>query len=101
MLEDGIIEKNDKNSFVIHFIDDIVGRMPGEKWFKEIDQFDTKDNSSCEVHLQPNNSSKTIFTKLIIEYENPTDDLELIKTHKNDFINFYNQILYVKRKSKN
>lgn len=98
MLEEGVIEKIDQYSFKMHFIDDLEGkRMPGEKWFKKIDDYNTHDNSQCEVILQPNNSAKMIFTTVIINYDSYEVNETLIKTHEKNFMDFYNHILYVER----
>lgn len=99
MLEEGALEKIDDFSFKMHFIDDLNGkRMPGEKWFVKIDNYETKDNSTCEVILEPNNSALMIFTTVIIEYPLDVVNDELMKTHEKDFIEFYNDILYRQRK---
>lgn len=82
----------------MHFIDDLEGkRMPGEKWFKKIDGYNTQDNSQCEVILEPNNGAKVIFTTVTIEYNTQEVNEVLMDAHKNDFMEFYNHILYVER----
>lgn len=98
MLEEGVLEKIDDFSFKMHFIDDLNGkRMPGEKWLKKIDNYETKDISTCYVNLQPNNGAKVIFTTLIIEYSSAIVDDDLMVAHKKAFLDFYNSILYQNR----
>lgn len=94
MLKKGLIEKIDDHSFTIHFVDQRKGRLPGVDRRSKISNYNTKDDSTCEVKIQTNTGAKTIFMTIRIKYPLTVVDEKLMEHHKMDFIEFYNEILY-------
>lgn len=96
MLRDGVSEKIDEKSFIMHFADFHKKKRWPERLSKKIDEYMTTDGSKCVVKAKPNTGAQTVFIEVTIEYpkeriDSPNTLEELIKDNERRFIDFYNE----------
>lgn len=97
MFQTESIEKIDNSSFIMHFIDK-HGKRWTEKLSKNLESYQTLDESQCQVKFNINTIAKTVFIDVTIKYpknsiENENELNKLMKINEQRFIDFYNNEL--------